>query len=210
MDTIAINTDDSTKEEGQEKSKYKFSDTAKAAMATGAAGIAAGVAAKTVFDAHTEDKTKEPLTEAGTQTQIEENKIIPESEVADEPIVVVNPDEVMLEEPVAELSTETEMIVESQPQSGQGIEQEYEPFANNDKIIDEGVSEVSPEEEYLAQNTEDVIIVEEDGIDIIYNQDLYLSNTGDDIIVDYFPEDSLLADSPSPEEDNDIQSDLMA
>lgn len=202
MDTIAINANDALNEQGQDKKKFKVSDTAKAAMATGAAGLAAGAAAKSAYDALTDDKEDEQATGIEEQTVPQEEVT---AETMAEPVAEVNPDEVMLEEPVAEASSETEMIAEAHPQEeGPG----YEPFASNDQIGDETLPEPQPDEVLIAENTEVEVVAEDDPtVDLICG----LPETEPEILVDpVYPEDELLADNGSEYDESGIQSDLMA
>lgn len=80
MDTIAINAGEALNEDGQDKKKQKISDTTKAAMATGVAGIAAGVAAKSIADSLKGDIADETSAATGVQSvQTEEVAVENES-----------------------------------------------------------------------------------------------------------------------------------
>ncbi|MBD5207728.1 MAG: hypothetical protein HDS79_05610 [Bacteroidales bacterium] len=205
MDTIAINSGEALNEDGQAKKKINISDTAKAAMATGVAGIAAGVAAKSMADSFEEDTAKE------TAAAPEAHSAQPE-EIATEPEPVeaveaeVNPDDVMLEEPVAELSSETDMIAEAVPQSSEN--DEYRPFASNDNISDDVLPEPQPDEVLIAENAdEDVIAGEDPSVDLICG----MPETEQEIVDEQVaPDGELYADNGSGYDDSDIQSDLMA
>lgn len=205
MDTIAINANDSSREEGKEKKEIQMNDAAKAGMAAGAAGIAAGAAAKTIFDHQTGDEVEEEVTGGDTQpTKTEEELEVPE--IIEETIAEVNPDDVMLEEPEAESSTETEMIAEALPQTEDNKEPEYQPFVNNDNIVDEIVEEPAAEEVYIAENTEVDAVIDENLIEEVVLEwpEIVPGENGADV------EELLLADNTHIEEEYDIQSDLMA
>ncbi len=209
MDTVVINSNDSYQDEGEGKKKNKISDTTKAAIATGVAGVAAGAAAKTIFDAKTYGDSEEQITETANQAVAEEQEIIPIPEIENDPIVEINPEDVMLEEPVPDVSIETDMIAEPQPETGDGDEQEYEPFANNDTIVDEVVTEPTSEDVYIAQNTEEDIEIGEEDV-IVDTREELPTHEIETFEENLFSEDFLLADSTSPDEDYDIQTDLMA
>ncbi len=115
----------------------------------------------------------------------------------------------MLEEPVPDVSIETDMIAEPQPETGDGDEQEYEPFANNDTIVDEVVTEPTSEDVYIAQNTEEDIEIGEEDV-IVDTREELPTHEIETFEENLFSEDFLLADSTSPDEDYDIQTDLMA
>ncbi|MBD5195767.1 MAG: hypothetical protein HDS87_08665 [Bacteroidales bacterium] len=205
MDTIAINTGESLNEDGQAKKKINISDTAKAAMATGAAGIAAGVAAKSMADSFEEDTAKE-TTAAPEAHSAQTDEIATETEPVEAVEVEVNPDDVMLEEPVVELSSETDMIAEAVPQSSEN--DEYQPFASNDNISDDVLPEPQPDEVLIAENAdEDVIAGEDPSVDLICG----MPETEQEIVDEQVaPDGELYADNGSGYDDSDIQSDLMA
>lgn len=205
MDTIAINAGKALNEDGQDKKKQKISDTTKAAMATGAAGIGAGVAAKSIVDSLKGDIADETSAVTGVQSAQTEEVAV-ENESAGAVAAEVNPDDVMLEEPVAETSPETDMIAETVPQSGE--EDEYRPFASNDNISEDVLPEPQPDEVLIAENTDVDVIVEEDpSVDLICG----MSETEQEVIEEPVNHDGeLYADNGAGYEDSDIQSDLMA
>lgn len=112
----------------------------------------------------------------------------------------------MLEEPVAEPSSEADMIAETVQQSGEG--DEYRPFASNDNISDDVLPEPLPDEVLIAENTDVDVIAEEDPcIDLICG----MSETEHEAIEEQInPDGELYADNGSGYVDSDIQSDLMA
>lgn len=205
MDTIAINANEALGENGKDKKKLNLSDNAKAAMASGAAGLAAGAAAKAVAEAlggeHGED------VETTSDEQTSSQTVQPEEPVAAENVVAeVNPEEVMLEEPVAEPSTETDMIAESvtQPEA----DDDYRPFANNDHISEEVLPEPQPEEVLIAENTEIEAAPESDSaVDLICGLPEQEEVTHEDPV---YPEEDLFADNGPANNEYDVQSDLMA
>ena len=205
MDTIAINANEALGENGKDKKKLNLSDNAKAAMASGAAGLAAGAAAKAVADAlggeHGEDV--ETTSDEHTYSQT----VQPEEAVAAENVVAeVNPEEVMLEDPVAEPSTETDMIAESVTQTE--ADDDYRPFANNDHISEEVLPEPQPEEVLIAENTEIEAVPESDSaVDLICGLPEQEEVTPEDIV---YPEEDLFADNGPANNEYDVQSDLMA
>lgn len=201
MDTIAINAGESLNEKGQAKKKIKLNDTTKAAMATGAAGVAAGMTVKSVEDSVEENAAEE--TTASTENQSTQSEdIMVESELAEAVTAEVNPDDVMLEEPIAETSSESDMLAEAAPQSG---DNDYKPFAGNDIISEEILPEPQLDVMFIAENT-DLIYTGDDVCDIIC-----LPNTSPEIIDEpVSPETELYADNDISYDDSDIQSDLMA
>jgi len=205
MDTIAINANETLNEQGQEKKKFKVSNAARTAMSTGTAGLAAGAAAKTAFDALTGDKA---ATDEEQPAQHDAHIAQHEEVAAAESIAEVNPDDVMLEEPVAEPSTETDMIAGAEPQAETGEEGEYQPFANNDRIEDDVLPEPQPDEVLIAENAEVEVVAEDDPtVDLICG----LPETEPEILVDpVYPGDELYADNGSEYDESGIQSDLMA
>lgn len=205
MDTIAINAGEALNEDGQAKKKLNISDTAKAAMATGAAGIAAGMAAKSMADSFGEDTAEE--TAAVTEAQsAQSDEMATEIESAESVVAEVNPDDVMLEEPVAEPSLETDMTAEAVPQSGE--EDTYRPFASNDNLSDDVLPEPQPDEVLIAENTEvDVIAGLDPSVDIICGMPETEPEIIDEPVV---PDGELYADNGYGYDDSDIQSDLMA
>lgn len=206
MDTIAINTGEAINEDGRDKKKVKLNDTTKAAMATGAAGLGAGVAAKSIVDALEENSENEVSTITDGHAQSEET--VPEIEPTEDVVAEVNPDEVMLEESTDELSTGTDMLAEVASQSSE--EDPYRPFASNDNIEEDALQEPQPDEDLIAENTEvDVIAGDDPSVDVICGlPDIGL---GPEIIEEQIlTESELYADNGSDFDDSDIQSDLMA
>lgn len=204
MDTIAINAGEALNEDGQAKKKLNIRDTAKATMATGAAGIAAGVAAKSIADSFDDDTAEEAVAVTEVQSAHTDG-IATETEPAEAVVAEVNPDDVMLEEPVAEPSTETDMIAEAASQSSE--DDEYKPFASNDNISDDVLPEPQPDEVLIADNTDvDVIAGEDPSVDMIFG----MPETEQEIIDEQVaPDGELYADNGSGYDDSDIQSDLM-
>ena len=201
MDTIAINANEAHDEEG--KKKFKVSDTAKAAMATGVAGAVAGAAGMSVADGMTVNPEEDSPVATGQDSQQEE--MTAEAETAAEVTAEVNPDDVMLEEPVAEPSTEPDMVVGTEPQ--QGEETGYQPYANNDQIGEEVLPEPEPDEVLIADNTGADVVVETDPtVDLIcgIEEEAGLPDEAG------LPEEDLYADNGSACDGTDIQSDLMA
>lgn len=205
MDTIAINANETLNENGQMKKKNKVSNTAKAAMATGAAGIAAGAAVKTVIDALNGDIGEEHTVYTDTYAAHQEEMT---AEPTEESLDQVNPDDVMLDEPVAELTSEADMIAVVQPQAEQADSPDYQPFANNDRIGDDVFPEPQPEEILIAGNTGvDAVIENDSTVDLIIGLP---AQEPDAIDVAVYPENELYADNGSNYDDSGIQADLMA
>lgn len=203
MDTIAINTNEVLNEGGQEKKKNKISDTTKAAMATGAAGLAAGAAVKSAVETLADDSTKEQETVIAGQAH--QDEITPETETIENSMAEINPNDVMLEEPVAEQSSEENMVTEGNHQTEEGNDSEYQPFANNDRIGDEVLPEPQPDEILVAENTET------DAVTLIEDLIIGLPAPEPDPLIDpVYSEDELYADSSSNYGESEIQSDLMA
>lgn len=203
MDTIAINANEALKEDGLGKKKFKVSDTAKAAMAAGVVGATAGAAGMSMTDEITED-VDEVVTPVSENLHVQQESVVAETETADNVVVEVNPDDVMLEEPVAEPSLETDMIAEAQLQSNEG--EEYQPFANNDWISDDILPEPQQDEVLIAENTNTDVVVEEVPVaDVICGMP-------DEVVMSepiVFPEEKLCADDDFVYGESDVQSDLM-
>lgn len=209
MDTIAINANEALGENGKDKKKLNLSDNAKAAMASGAAGLAAGAAAKAVTDALGREQGEEGETTSGEQTSsqtVQSDESVVESVTAENAVADVNPEEVMLEEPVAEPSTETDMIAETVAQTE--VDDDYRPFANNDHISEEVLPEPQPEEVLIAENTEIEAVPESDSaVDLICGVPEQEEVTPEDAV---YPEEDLFADNGPANNEYDVQSDLMA
>ena len=131
-----------------------------------------------------------------------------EAEAHEEVLTEVNPEEVSFEEPVAELSEETDVIAEETTLSGE--EHTYQPFAANDRISEDVLQDPLPDEILVAENREVDVIVAEDplaDVDVIDGTPVIeLEVIGE-------PEDPFgesYADNGSYFEDFDIQSDIMA
>lgn len=205
MNTIAIKTDEIRNEDGPDRKKTKASDSAKAAMATGAVGVAVGVgvgAAADTLGTAIEDKTGAP---AETATSATEDAQL-ENVNAEESVAEVNPDDVMLVEPVAEPTAETDMIAEATPYPDEDAP--YRPFTSNDRISDDVFPEPQPDEVPIAENTEsDVIACEDQVVDMICEVSEEHHGMPEEVVC---PDDIVYADDVSPHEDSDIQSDLMA
>lgn len=205
MNTIAINTNEIRKEDGPDRKKTKASDSAKAATATGVAGIAVGVgvmAAADTLGTDIEDKTGAT---AETATSTTEDAQL-ENVIAEEAVAEVNPDDVMLEEPVAEPTAETDMLAGATTYPGEDAP--YRPFTSNDSISDDNLPEPQPDEVLIAENTEsDVIACEDQVVDMICEVSEEHHGMPEEVVC---PDDIVYADNVSPHEDSDIQSDLMA
>ena len=208
MDAISITSEGALSDEVQDK-KGKVSDKTKAAMAAGAAGMAAGVGAAVMADSlSAADGVNVDMTVSGhpehdlSRDAAEETEMPETVEVAAE----VNPDDVMLEEPVAEPVVEEDMIAEAQVSEAD----DYQPFAINDVV----------EENPLPDPVPDGMLLVEDE-DVLFEP---VVNPGDypyeDMICGLPEDDELPIDgseymdvSPYAEGDvmdTDIQSDLMA
>lgn len=209
MDTIAINANEALGENGQDKKKLNLSDNAKAAVASGAAGLAAGAAAKAVADALGREQGEDVEATSDEQTSsqtVQPEEPVMESVATENVVAEVNPEEVMLEEPVAEPSTETDMIAESVTQPE--VEDEYRPFANNDHISEEVLPEPQPEEVLIAESTEIEAAPESDSaVDQICGLPEQEEVTPEDAV---YPEEDLYADNGPANNEYDVQSDLMA
>lgn len=217
METIAIDPNEALEEEATGKKKIKVSNTAKAAMATGVAGIAAGVAAKSVMDAPDDETDKDGGQPIKIQDSHQEaTHTINESQEEAAVVTSVNPAEVMLEEhvnaPSSEVETESDATQEVDSRNGEGPV--YQPFANNDRISDEIIPEPQPDEILIGENT---------GLDVVaegYNTvDLICGLSEEDVIIPgnpvcpeetLYPEDLLCADNGQSHDSGDIQSSLMA
>ena len=209
MDTIAINANEAFGEIGKDKKKFNVSDKAKTAMASGLAGLATGVAVNAVTDAiegeHGEEQ--DPLSDEQTSSQtIQSDEPGIESASPENIVTDVNPDEVMLEDPIAEPSNETDMIAE--PVTQPEVVDNYHPFANNDHIS-EGTLQVPQSEDVLiAEDAEIEAVPESDStVDVICGVDGQEEVTPEDAI---YLEDNLYADNGPSNNEYDIQSDLMA
>lgn len=204
MDTIAINAGEALNEDGRDKKNVKINNTTKAAIATGAAVLGAGVAAKSITDTLDESSENEVSTIADGHSQSEES--VHEIGSTDDVVAEVNPDDVMLEESVSEPSSETDMITEATTQLSE--EGPYRPFAGNDNIEGDILPEPQPEESLIAENEDvDVIAGEDSPVDMICG----MPETEAGIIEEQIqPESALYADNGSDFNDSDIQSDLMA
>lgn len=209
MDTIAINANATNSEEGQGKKNFKVSDKAKVAMATGAAGLAAGAGVKAMADALGGDSDEGQTSVTGEQ-DVQQGATAAETISAEDVVTEVNPDDVMLEEPVAEPIAEsvadTDIIAEAQPQPSEGSE--YQPFANSDPIGDDVLPEPQPEEVLIAENTgTDVVVGEDSTVDLICGVSEEESEITEETV---YPEEDLYAGNPATYDDYDVQSDLMA
>lgn len=200
MDTISINADEVLNKNGQEK--FKVSDKAKAAMAAGTAGVAAGIAGMSMADAIIEE-AGEVQTPVSENQHTQQENVVAETETTGSVAADVNPGDVMLEEPVAEPSAETDMIAEAHHAG-----EEYQPFANNDPIGDNVLLEPHPEEILIAENTDTDVVIEEDSmVDMICGMPEEETVMPEEIV---YPEDDLYADNGSAYGESDVQSDLMA
>lgn len=215
MDTVALNAGQAAGEEKKGKEKSKMSDSAKAAMATGAAGIAAGMAGKAIYDKLMDDPDPEPIAENHTSHGEE---IAGETLIDDTPeAIYVNPDEVMIDEdePIAEVITDPDEPIDIEVVTP---EDDYRPYAQNDPInpgdtdyMIEPAEGLDGDEVLVADNEE---IVDADDVDVV---DLICDATEEipagDMTEIYTAEGEVLADNGadvSESTDFDIQSDLMA
>lgn len=205
MDTIAINANEALNEDGQSKKKNKVSDTAKAAMATGAAGIAVGVGAMAAADAMgaESDENADAVADAASS---DAEEVPAESGIEEDAVAEVNPDDVMIEDPVAEPTAETDMIAETAQPSDEA--NPYQPFASNDSISEDVLPDPQPDEVLIAENTEvDVIAGEDPTVDMICGVPEENPGMPDEAAA---PDDVIYADNGSAYDESDIQSDLMA
>lgn len=158
MDTISITPEETFNSEGQEK-KGKVSGKAKVAMAAGAAGMAAGAGAMELADALAADKVDNGDVEKMTAVDGSDNNPAhnpvgkTEMQVETEAVADVNPDDVMLAEPVAEPVAEEDLIAEVQVSEAD----DYQPFAMNDVVEDDPLPDPLPDD-ILAVGDEDVIV----------------------------------------------------
>lgn len=212
MDTISINAGQVSGEEKKGKEKAKMSDGAKAAMATGAAGLAAGMAGKAIYDDIVNDPDPEPVAQNHAESS-EAMADLTDAENLDQ-TVYVNPDEVMIEEePMVELTEDDNFPVDVDIEI-----EDYRPLAENDPIDvteEDPIIEPFSEEEILLADNQEVLdvepIYEDNTIDVICGTTD--EDVTDPIDVLYTPEGDILADNTdemSDFNDIDVQSDLMA
>lgn len=205
MDTISINAGEAVSG-GQEKKKNKLSDNARSAMATGAAGVAAGASAKTAYDAFIKgkpvDDTVDPHETTGTNHHHHAAAETATSEQA--AATTVNPNDVMLEDPEEE--TVAEAVPEPETPAGSGDEVAYQPFSNDDPIAAEEEVIIEPEEILYAGDVDIDMIADEDLLCGMPTIEEEYTAYGDGPIHD----DPLMADNGYDDSDNGIQTDLMA
>ncbi len=202
METIAINTGDPVNEKENSKKKAKNGNSAKTAVAAGVAGIAGvalGVGADTVID------TEEATTNTAENSYIaanRENNDVQEEVLSEVESTEINPDDVMIEESWDDHSSEDEVLAEMHL-----VDDEFQPFANNDDIGQDLVPEVQQEDVLLAENTEsDIIIGEDSTVDLICDS----SNASSSMELDQMLADTEQnSDVDFSNEITDIQSDLM-
>ncbi len=163
MDTIALNANQNINEEGQDKKKSKMSNNAKAAMVAGAVGAVAGAASAAIADTLGGVDTEELATAVEEAPGINED-VIAEAVNVEEQRVEVNPNDVKLEEPVAEPYTDADMMAEpeAQPQSDTDEEMEYHPSIDNDQIGEDLPTDPQPEENHITENPEEEMVIGED------------------------------------------------
>lgn len=168
METIAINPNEALNEEKQDKKKFNVNDTTKAAMAAGLGGIAAGFGAKAVVDSIAEEPTNEQTSteenpgEQSEQVAAQHEETVLDAEPMEDAIAEVDPEEVMLQEAVAEPSEDIDVVVESNPHTGE--EDTYRPFAANDRISEDVIVEPVPEEILIAGNPDVDVILQTDPV----------------------------------------------
>ena len=211
MDTITINAGQTSGED--KKGKEKISDSAKAAMATGAAGLAAGLASKSIYDEITDEPEPEPIAENHNELK-EERAEVEETDSLEESIYI-NPDDVMIEdEPEAELIEDGKVDIELN-----GEVFDY-PFISEDTPIDDSEDDVpvepanDDERVLLAENEEilDVDPISEDDFIV----DAFCQNSEHEVVDSSemlnYQEGDILADNNNDftdYNDFDIQSDIM-
>lgn len=205
MSTIALNTDETIGNEGVDKKKDEKIDKAKAAMAAGISGMAAGATIKGVVDS-LEEKTVEDTTDLPEKQETHSSQTTTPSGQSESAVVDVNPDEVMLEDPseaiedvtVAEEIQENDIIVD------------YHPFASNDMVevdnFDLVYSDEPIPEEYPEINED--LLIDDNPVDLICGTSDLIDNSSDGPC--YLPDDSYAFDSDFLDDHSDIQSDLMA
>lgn len=208
MDTISIIPEATLNSEGQEK-KDKVSGKAKAAMAAGVAGMAAGVGATELADLFSVDNGNNDDDEKMTVADSSDNnpacnsvvetemQVVAETEVVAE----VNPDDVILEEPVAE----EDLIAEAQVSEAY----DYQPFAINDVVEGDPMPYPMPDD-ILAVGDEDVIVDPIENPGDYTNDDLFCGWPQDDElpidVMDYMDEE---LHAEGDETDLDIPTDLL-
>ena len=211
METITINSDKASGAEKKRKGNSKISDTTKAAMTTGAAGLAAGLAGKAIFDDITKDPEPEPIVETPSQNEaapVELSNSEPEIEI------YVNPDDVMIED--VKLDEDAEEISDLFENEVERTD-EYRPMAEADPIdaseIEIVIEPIAGDEILIAENPEmdiEPIIEDNPSDDIICGlNENYVDQQIDEILnagEDYLTDNNDIDFN----EDYDIQSDLMA
>lgn len=204
MDTIAINADEILNEDGQAMNKFKVSDTAKAAMAAGVAGAAVGAAGMSMAGeaSNTPDNSQVP---SEGKEDVPHESVVTEPTTTDDVVAEINPNDVMLEEPVAESSVETDMLAEASTQHAE--DEDYRPFANNDSIETSEIPEPQPDDMMIAENTDMDVTAEDSTVDLICDAIDDGSEMADETACN---EDVLYAENDMEYGLSDIQSDLMA
>lgn len=207
MGTVAFNANEVLDEGTQDKKKFELNDKAKAAMAAGVVGAAAGAAGKAAYDAINKETVEDPVSEPENQdvhatstSHHESHAESSESATAS----VVNPDDVMLEEPVLE-SAEEDLVAEDVT----AIEEnpEYQPFANNDVIEDVVYEGPLPDEPLYAEDLNAVLETGDVTVDLICGEPYITEEQNDELL--YHPDDQY-AWEPEHYDEPDIQTDLMA
>lgn len=204
MDTIAINADEILNEDGQAMKKFKVSDTAKAAMAAGVAGAAVGAAGMSMAGeaSNTPDNSQVP---SEGKEDVPHESVVTETTTTDDVVAEIDPNDVMLEEPVAESSAETDMLAEVPTQHIE--DEEYRPFANNDPIETSEFPEPQSDGILIAENADTDVIAEDPTVDLVCNAIDENNENAEEIACH---EDVLYAENDIDYGETDIQSDLMA
>lgn len=205
MSTIAINADELLNDGAWDNNKSELNDKTKAAMAAGVAGAAVGAGVKAAVDAYNNRRGDLPAEGEDEQevNAAQASGASQPSAQAETVSVEVNPDDVMLEEPIAELAEEDQMI-EEEPRMEES--NEYSPFANND-IIEEVVYDGPLQEEILYAENLDDLLIDDSAVDLVCGLHDYTVESSDE--PDCHVDDLQAWESDSFGE-SEIQSDLMA
>lgn len=214
MGTIPFNADATLNEGTQDKKKFEINDKAKAAMAAGGVGVAAGAGVKAAVDALNnetdEDSYSEPEKQDIHADSTAQTVTLTESTESTESISTaeVNPDKVMLEEPVLE-TTVVEQVADNSVSNAE--DSVYHPFANNDVLEDVVYDGVMSVDDLYAQGDESDIELDVNPIDLICGEPDYVIDETIETIEDinYHPDDNYAWESEA-NYDTDIQTDLMA
>lgn len=200
METITLNAD----EQIQAKKRIKVNDASKAAMAAGVAGAAVGAAGMSM--AEDASNNLDDAQESAEGPVATSDSVVSTVTTNNDTVTEIDPNEVMLEEPVTVPSVDTDVI--AQVQSSSNESEEYLPFSNDDPISAIDVL-LDPQEggEMIAENIEQNIGEEDLSIDYICEVGEEGCGMFEDTIS---PNDELCADNDISYGESDIQSDLMA